>query len=149
MESGVQATWIAALVWGRDEDGGGLTFEQKDIAGIMVAADPFSEWAAMTIQTGLFPLLDDFGKAFLSLCISDKNRVLLLTEAHTIPLLVSMLLLDSDHDHPRRIEANFDNVKDDFDNVKGPVQRDIAECFQQLAACPAGREVLMQDPTVR
>ena len=31
METGVQATRIAAVVWGRDDDAGGLEFKQPDI----------------------------------------------------------------------------------------------------------------------
>ena len=35
---GVYATRIAALVWGRDDDGGGLTFKQRDIDKLVEVA---------------------------------------------------------------------------------------------------------------
>jgi hypothetical protein len=55
-------------VWGRDDDGGGLTFRQQDIDKIVEVAGhrgPMAGWYSMK---------EDHGQAILSLCVSDLNK---------------------------------------------------------------------------
>ncbi len=133
------ATNIAAQVWGRDDDGGGLSFKQQDIEKIVDKASHRGDVAS------LFPMLPTHGQALLSLCVSDTNKELLLTTEGLIPLLVDSLLLDPEH--PRKSNAAMLGTTD-WDGAKGPVQRDFAEAIAQLAMFPPGREALQRDPVV-
>ena len=56
-------------VWGRDDDGGGLTFTQQDMSKIVQVAGHRSEDVQMTMQLGMH-MKDDHGKSILNLCIS-------------------------------------------------------------------------------
>ena len=109
-DTGVHATRIAALVWGRDDDTAkhGLAFKQQDIDKIVEAADHRTPFANM------LPLKKDSFQALLCLTVSDLNKELLLKSDGLVPLLVDSLLLDPDH--PRRAQG-------DFDAVAPPVQR--------------------------
>jgi hypothetical protein len=131
--SGAQATRVAALVWGRDDDAGGLTFKQVDIDTIVHYLDHRGPAAAFG------PMMSTHGHGLLNLCISDQNKLLLLASKGFIPLIVDSLLLDPEH--PRRAQP-------DFDAVSPPVQRDFAEAIAQLAMFAPGREALLQDQTV-
>ena len=53
--------------------------------------------------------------------------------SHFIPLLLETLLLDADHQRQSQELT-----------VKAAIQCDAAECFLQLAAFPAGKELLAQ-----
>ena len=133
METGMHATNIAAAVWGKDEDGGGFSFGQRDVDKVIQVADHHGSVA------GLWPLTARYGRSILNLCISDANKLLLLRCDDFIRVIVDSLLLDADH--PRRAQA-------DFGTVAPPVQRDFAEAIQQLSAFPPGRDALLQDPSV-
>ena len=141
LETGSRATRIAAVVWGRDDDGGGLAFKQEDIDKVVQVADHRDRELV-----AIFPMTAAHGTAIRSLAVSDLNKELLLSSEGLIPLLIDSLLLDQDH--PRR-----DNPaalgKTDWEGAKGPVQRDFAEVLAQLAVFPPGREALLQDPSVR
>ena len=76
-------------------------------------------------------------RGLLSLCISDTAKQMLLSTAGFISLLIDGLLLDPEH--PR---------KDTNDAVKTAVQRDFAECIQQIVLFPAGREALTVNETL-
>ena len=73
----------------------------------------------------------------LELCISDKNKPLLLDNPDFIPYLVDALLLDPDH--PRA------GMKHE---LKSWCQEHHAECLAQLAVFEAAREPLRRDPSV-
>lgn len=60
----------------------------------------------------------------LSLCVSDANKQLLLTNQNFLPHLVSGLLFDATT-APVLLRA-------DFEPIKASVQRDYAECLQQV-----------------
>lgn len=133
-ESTNQATSIAAMVWGRDDEAGsGLTFTQRDIDSIVERLDhngAFVKFMAMDAT---------FGQALLHLSVSDINKQLLLQSENLLPVMISSLLLDPDH--PRRSQSNFDEVAPS-------VQRDFAEVFAQLVMFEPWQEVLRQDPAV-
>jgi hypothetical protein len=76
-------------------------------------------------------------RGLLSLCISDTAKQMLLSTAGFIPLLINGLLLDPEH--PR---------KDTDEAIKTAVQRDFAECVQQISLFPAGRAALTADSAV-
>jgi hypothetical protein len=139
-ETGNQATRIAALVWGKDEDAGGLTFKQLDIDKVVEVAGHRGN-AAM-----LWPMSEAHGRAIRNLCVSDVNKKLLLQAKGLVPLLVDSLLLDPEH--PRRHGVTVLGVKTEFEEVKGAVQRDFAEAIAQLAMYPPAHEVLLRDSTV-
>ena len=115
LETGFQATKIAALVWGRDDDGVKFRFKQEEVDKIVLAADhrgTFAECWAMR---------EDHGHAILALCVSDLNKQLLLNSEGFIPLLVDSMFLDLEH--PRRDDSPLVTAKTDFDAVAPPVQR--------------------------
>ena len=70
-------------------------------------------------------------RGLLSLCISDAAKQMLLNNAGFIPHLIDGLMLDPEH--PR---------KDTVETIKTVVQRDFAECVQQISLFPAGCEAL-------
>jgi hypothetical protein len=108
-ETGVQATRIAALVWGRDDDSGGLAFKQHDIDKLVEVSDHRHHFATR------LPMQARWGEVLLSLCVSDTNKCLLLNADGFLSLLQDSLLLDPTH--PRRSDG-----KTDFDAVCGPVR---------------------------
>eukprot|EP01050_Picozoa_sp_SAG11_P016558 SAG11_NODE_2274_length_3591_cov_3.168671_3_plen_456_part_00 len=162
LETGVQATKAAALVWGRDDDGGGLVFKQEEIDKVLQMADHRGYYASF------YAMREDHGTALLSLTVSDINKQLLLSNVDFIPILVDSLLLDSEH--PRRDDSPTFGRRTDFDAVAPPVQRvsfkpscaasvllrlrdacaakDFAEAIAQLAMYPPGRDALVGSPNV-
>jgi hypothetical protein len=74
METGASATRVAALVWGRDEDGGDLTFKQDDIDLLVEHQDHRGPWA----NTPHLQLKEGYGQPLLCLSVSDRNKELLL-----------------------------------------------------------------------
>ena len=131
IETGVAATKIAALVWGRDDDGGGLTFKRDDIEKIVQIAD---HRASHSIY---YPMREDHGQAILSLCISDLNKELLLGVNNFLPLLVDSLLLDPEH--PRMENVTLQG-KTDWEAAKGPVQR-VRDSYL-YDSCPVVQQLL-------
>lgn len=138
-ETGGHATKIAAKVWGRSDDGGGLAFQQTDIDKIVEGAGHRGDAAQV------LPMTAGHGQSILNLSVSEINKDLLLNAEGFISLLVDSLLLDPDH--PRR---NDDTLlgPTDFEAVKGQVQRDFAETIAQFALYHRGHEALLQHPTV-
>jgi hypothetical protein len=60
---------LVPQVWGRDDDGGGLTFKQQDIDQLVRMADHRGPLVA------IFPMKEDYGRTILNLCVSDINKV--------------------------------------------------------------------------
>jgi hypothetical protein len=133
-DTGPTATRIAALVWGRDDDAGGLRFNQEDIDKVVRVTGHRNP-----ALVGFFPLTPGFAKATLNLSVSDLNKEMLLACSDFLPTMVDSLLLDPEH--PRRTQP-------DFDAVAPQVQQDVAETIAQIAVFPPGREALLEDPTV-
>ena len=73
----------------------------------------------------------------LDLCVSDKNKELLLANLTFIPYLINGLVLGVDHPCA--------NLKDD---IKLWNQTMHAECFAQLALFLPGRDAMRSDPSV-
>jgi hypothetical protein len=86
---------------------------------------------------GIWPLASNAARGMLSFCISDTAKQMLLNHSDFIPHLLDGLLLQPEH--PRQ---GSDPV------VKAAVQRDFAECIQQISLFPPGREALRADPAV-
>jgi hypothetical protein len=73
----------------------------------------------------------------LSFCISDTAKQMLLSHSGLISHLLDGLLLDPEH--PRKDTAHA---------IKTIVQRDYAECIQQISLFPPGCEALRAAPGV-
>jgi hypothetical protein len=73
------------------------------------------------------------GRGMLNFCISDAAKLMLLTTPGFIPHLVNALLLDPEH--PRNVDGSPEAVR-------AIVQRDFAECIQQLSLFAPGCEAL-------
>ena len=85
----------------------------------------------------VFEMASNQCRGLLSLCISDAAKHLLLGNAGFIPHLIDGLMLDPEH--PR---------KDTGEAIKTAVQRDFAECVQQIALFPPGCEALKENEAV-
>jgi hypothetical protein len=146
-------------VFGRDEGGGGFEFAQHHVdtlcaappchfrysldgsrkrAVLLFACRRVTRWANMMADPNDFnntPSPDNV--MTLDLCVSDKNKELLLANPAFIPYLISGLVLGVDH--PRA------DLKDD---IKLWNQTMHAECFAQLALFSPGRDAMRSDPSV-
>ena len=80
---------------------------------------------------GIWPLASNAARGMLSFCISDTVKQMLLNHSDFIPHLLDGLLLQPEH--PRQ---GSDPV------VKAAVQRDFAECIQQISLFPPGCDAL-------
>ena len=77
-------------------------------------------WSAISrLKRDECPVLGPSSR-LLSLCVSDRNKALLLTCEVFIPLLVDSLLLDPAH--PRINDTTLQG-KSDWEGAKAPVQR--------------------------
>lgn len=133
--TGITATRIAAEVWGRDDDGGGLMFRQRDIDMLVEVTGHRDPTLAIFSR-----LTVGYGRPMLNLIVSDITKRLLLQVDGFVAVLVDSLFV-LDPEHPRRAQA-------DFDAVAPAVQRDFSEAIAQLAAYPPGREALLRDTSV-
>ena len=133
LETGVQAAKAAALVWGRDDDGGGLAFRQEEIDKVMQLVDHRGYFAS------IFGMRADHGHPILALCVSDINKQLLLNSEGFVPLLVDSLLLDLEH--PRRDDSPIVAAKTDFEAVAPPVQR-VSSTPLLVRMCPSHTAVM-------
>lgn len=86
---------------------------------------------------GAFVLLRNQCRGLLNLCVSDTTKPVLLNNPIFIPALLDGLLLDPDH--PR---------KDVDEQIKVAVQRDYAECIQQISLFGPGCAALAANPDV-
>ena len=107
---------------------------EKDIDGFM-ALDV--ELMRCESWGGAFALIKNQCRGMLNLCISDSAKPMLLGSSECIPHLLDGLLLDPEH--PR---------KDTDEQIKSAVQRDFAECIQQLSLFGPGGEALKKNPDV-
>eukprot|EP01052_Picozoa_sp_SAG31_P036695 SAG31_NODE_4619_length_3091_cov_2.016711_2_plen_133_part_00 len=71
-----------------------------------------------------------------------KGCIYCLQNADFVPHLLEGLLLLGDQ------EPRAQDGRTDFESVKARVQRDYAECLQQLALFEPGREALRKEPAV-
>jgi hypothetical protein len=133
--SGAFAAMLCCTVFGRDEGGSEFTFTQEHVD------DMISNYSNMVRATGIFMVIEmkpSTDTIFaLELCVSDKNKPLLLANETFIPYLVDALLLDPKH--PRAGMEEADKIW---------CQDHHVECLAQLAVYKPARETLLQDPTV-
>jgi len=107
---------------------------EKDIDGFMaldVELMRCGSWG------GILALVKNQCRGMLNLCISDAAKPMLLGSSECIPHLLDGLMLDPEH--PR---------KDADEQIKSAVQRDFAECIQQLSLFGPGGEALKENPDV-
>ena len=107
---------------------------EKDIDGF-VALDV--ELMRCESWGGAFAVTKHQCRGMLNLCISDSAKPMLLGSSEYIPHLLDGLMLDPEH--PR---------KDTDEQIKSAVQRDFAECIQQLSLFGPGGEALKKNPDV-
>jgi hypothetical protein len=95
------------------------------------------EYMRCEVWGAIFPMSSSRCRGLLSLCISDVAKQMLLSNNGFIPHLLDGLMLDPEH--PRK----------DFDEtIKTAVQRDFAECVQQISLFPAGSTALKANSAV-
>ena len=140
-------TAVAACVFGKEDAGEEtLVFSQANIDDILAFAWETLRPGAHPLETAhwghLIQLELSQAQPFLSLCISDSHKQLLLANPHALTHLLHGLMLDPAHH--RSDEADIT----DFEGVKAAVQKDYAECLQQLSLFPEGREAMIRDPAV-
>lgn len=128
------AVQIAAAVFGRDEDGEFFSFTQGHVDGLIDRFSGILKGGEGILGTYI-PTADNM--IVLELCVSDKNKPLLLANQSFIPYLIEGLLLDPAH--PRAGLA---------DEQKVWLQSMHTECIAQVALFPMGREALLQHPSV-
>ena len=85
----------------------------------------------------VFALTSNRCQGLLSLCISDAAKLMLIGNSGLAPHLIDGLLLDPEH--PR---------KDTDQTIKAAIQRDFAECIQQISLFPPGAQLLKADGAV-
>jgi hypothetical protein len=95
---------------------------------LLVAENDIDGFIALDVEMmrcdsfgGAFVLVKNQCRGLLNLCISDSAKPMLLHNPSFIPHLLDGLLLDAEH--PR---------KDSDEQIKSAVQRDFAECIQQI-----------------
>jgi hypothetical protein len=125
---------ICALLFGKQEEGGAFEFTQEMI--------DVSVNSSVTVFSGIMaafnPVLPSFFfRIWIQLCISDKNKLLLLKCPDLTNMMIEALLLDPSHSR-----------QDQAAGTKAQIQRDAAECFAQLALFEPTREMLARDPAV-
>jgi hypothetical protein len=129
--AGVYGTIVAANLFGKEEDSD-FQFAQHDI-------DAYIQFSTEIFRPTSFGFVWQLNAkqfhGFLNICISDRNKRLLLNNADFISFLTDVLLLDPDH--PR---------KDTTESVKAAIQRDVAEAILQFSLFPEGCEALKADP---
>jgi hypothetical protein len=107
---------------------------EKDIDGFMaldVELMRCGSWG------GILALDKKQCRGLLNLCISDSAKPMLLDNSDCIPHLLDGLMLDPEH--PR---------KDIDEQIKSAIQRDFAECIQQVSLFGPGGEALKKNPDV-
>ena len=87
-ESSVVAVKIAAIIWGKDEDGG-LSFSTNEIRMVIRMLD--HRYISKHSLSHLYPMSLDYAQPLLHMTISDANKDLLLAvgthypHGHSIP----------------------------------------------------------------
>ena len=130
---GACAARVCCSVFGRDEGGSEFAFTQHHIDLLT------TQWSqsvrAIGFSATVKPTADNIFA--LEMCISDKNKPLLLANKDFVPYLVDALLLDPEH--PRA------GVKEE---LKIWCQQHHIECLAQLAVYEPAREALLAYPAV-
>ena len=112
----------------------GLLLPEGDIDGFLILDIEIMRCNAFG---SAFPLPASRCRGLLSLCISDTAKQLLLSNESFIPHVIDGLMLDPEHPRKEADEA-----------VKTAVQRDFAECIQQMSLFPPGCAALQENEAV-
>ena len=111
-----------------------LWLTEGDIDGLIVLD---TELMRCAVWGSGFTMASNRCRGLLSLCISDAAKQMLLNNAGFVPHMIDGLMLDPEH--PR---------KDTDEAIKTAVQRDFAECIQQISLFPTGCDALKADSAV-
>ncbi len=131
--TGVAAARVVCSVFGRDELGSEFTFTPQHIE--MMAENWSTYVRAVGWRVNTKPTADSIFAA--QLCVSDKNKPLLIANQRFIPYLVDALLLDPDH--PRA------GMKEE---LKAWCQEHHCEALAQLSMHEDSRSALLQSTLV-
>ena len=133
IESSTFSCVLAANLFGKDEENSfGIT--QEEINGFI---DWDTQVMACNSWGGIVSPGYNQGRPLLQLCISDRNKEMLIGCPGFIPHVLSSLMLDPGHARQGTPQA-----------IKEQVQGHYAECLQQISLFPAGRQALKANSAV-
>ena len=92
---------------------------------------------ACTLWGAIVAMGPNQARGLLMLCISDRNKEMLIQSPGLVPHMIASLMLDPNHKRQDTSQA-----------IKERVQRDYAECIQQISLFPPGCEVLKNNSAV-
>ena len=131
------ALMSAAILFGKDEDDR-FGIPQEDI-------DRYVRFDTEIMNPQIWGQVVNVGpaqgRALLSLCVSDRNKSMLIKSPGFIPHLISSLMLNPKH-------LDGDQMQNTPEEIKTIVQIDYAECIQQMSLYEAGCEALKQPEVV-
>lgn len=119
---------LCALVWGKQEEGGGFSFPKSMTDEVLLFFRDMLD--ADNVISQFFELSRHFLKPLVNLCISDFNKALLLQNEGLVPLLLSVLFVDDS------LRKTAD------DDVKAAIQADAADSILQIVLFDPGCELL-------
>jgi hypothetical protein len=134
LQSSTMGMICAANLFGKDEDNTfGITREEVDSF-----IDLDAELMACNSWGGIVAMGPNQARGLLKLCISDTNKEMLIESPGFVEHMIASLMLDPKHKrHHGTSQA-----------TKARVQRDYAECIQQISLFPSGCEVLKDNSAV-
>ena len=133
LQSSTMGMICAANLYGKDEDNAfGIT--QDEVDGFI---DLDAELMACNSWGWIVSMGPNQGRGMLKLCISDTNKTMLIESPGFVEHMIASLLLDPNH--PRRGGPPAGGASE---NTLACVQRDYAECIQQISLFPPGCEAL-------
>jgi hypothetical protein len=133
LQSSTMGMICAANLYGKDEDN---TFgiNQDEVDGFI---DLDTELMACNYWGANIPMGPNQARGLLMLCISDSNKEMLIESPGFVEHMIASLMLDPNHKRQDTSQA-----------TKERVQRDYAECIQQISLFPPGCEVLKNNSAV-
>ena len=132
--TGSYAAQVCCGVFGKDEDSQ-FVFTQDHVDGLLLRWTSLFQGEAGQYKMAQKP--NPSSIQCLELCVSDKNKPLLLANNSFIPYLVDALLVDPAGPHAD-LQAD----------LKSWCQTTHAECLAQMAVYPKGKEALRREPSV-
>ena len=141
--TGMMAGFLAADVFGRDEDDDTIQLAQADLDALVRT---MIVTLTGEIMGGSFPIPAFYSESLNNLCVSDHHKTLLLRNPDLIPHLLTGLFLDPDH--PKGLKAQEilgPHAAPTPLEVQAVFQERYAEALAQLALFPAGKDALLAD----
>jgi hypothetical protein len=131
LTAGSVCAMLCALVFGKEEGGGGFRFTP---ALVDAALTTFRDFLSGAVAPFFPDLPAHWFRPVVHLCISDVNKALLVRQgAKLVPLLLDALFLDPAHVRQGAAAG-----------TKAPIQADAADCCLQIAVFEPGRALLAQ-----